>query len=317
MASALNVSGLTDYVNIHKDELFIKATVGARSLELVEIMSDVKWKDALQYLDSEVVLADGSVCGFNPQGSDVFTERYIETKAVKVEKEWCQKDFEKKAANYALRWEAGRETLPFEQKIAESNMNAIKEAVERLVWRGDATIGIDGWLAQATAETLVTNVTFATGSTTIAKVDAMVAAIPAKALAKGLEAGGMKIIGSKTQSHLVMIDTRNCAISARGAQELLADLGIHVRIAQVLTDNPNIKYDAVRFSSLPATTRGIKASQMEKLGMLIGQFLSKPDDENGKALLSKVSGYTSTLPALEKKYFDQSVAKLISGELED
>lgn len=139
----------------------------------------------------------------------------------------------------------------------------------------------------------------------------------AKALAKGLEAGGMKIIGSKTQSHLVMIDTRNCAISARGAQELLADLGIHVRIAQVLTDNPNIKYDAVRFSSLPATTRGIKASQMEKLGMLIGQFLSKPDDENGKALLSKVSGYTSTLPALEKKYFDQSVAKLISGELED
>ena len=186
MASALNVSGLTDYVNIHKDELFIKATVGARSLELVEIMSDVKWKDALQYLDSEVVLADGSVCGFNPQGSDVFTERYIETKAVKVEKEWCQKDFEKKAANYALRWEAGRETLPFEQKIAESNMNAIKEAVERLVWRGDATIGIDGWLAQATAETLVTNVTFATGSTTIAKVDAMVAAIPAKALAKGV-----------------------------------------------------------------------------------------------------------------------------------
>ena len=166
--------------------LFIKATVGARSLDLVEIMGDVKWKDALQYLDSEVVLADGSVCGFNPQGSDVFTERYIETKAVKIEKEWCAKDFEKKAGNYQLRYEAGRESLPYEQKIAESNMNAIKEAVERLVWRGNATIGIDGWLAQATAETLVTDVTFATGSTTIAKVDAMVAAIPAKALAKGV-----------------------------------------------------------------------------------------------------------------------------------
>lgn len=186
MASAFNLSGLTDYVNIHKDELFIKATVGARSLDLVEIMGDVKWKDALQYLDSEVVLADGSVCGFNPQGSDVFTERYIETKAVKIEKEWCAKDFEKKAGNYQLRYEAGRESLPYEQKIAESNMNAIKEAVERLVWRGNATIGIDGWLAQATAETLVTDVTFATGSTTIAKVDAMVAAIPAKALAKGV-----------------------------------------------------------------------------------------------------------------------------------
>lgn len=186
MANTVSVSGLTDYVNIHKDELFINATVGARSLELVEIMGNVKYKDALQYLDSEVVLADGSNCGFNPQGSDVFSERYIETKAVSVDKEFCWKDFEKKAVNYQLAWEAGREKLPFEQKIAESNMNAIKDAVERLVWRGNASLGIDGWLAQATAETLVTDVTFATGSTTIAKVDAMVAAIPAKALAKGV-----------------------------------------------------------------------------------------------------------------------------------
>lgn len=183
---ALNVSGLTDYVNIHRDELFIKATAGAKSLDYVEVMGDVKWKDALQYLDSTIVLADGSVCGFNPQGSDVFSERYIETKAVKVEKEFCGKDFEKKAANYQLRWEAGRETLPFEEKIALSNMNAIQDALEHLVWRGEASLEIDGWLAQATAETLVTDVTWASGSTTIAKVDAMVANIPAKALAKGV-----------------------------------------------------------------------------------------------------------------------------------
>lgn len=186
MASAINVSGLTDYVKNHSDELFIKATAGAKTLDYVDVMGDVKYKDALNYLDSTVVLADGSVCGFNPQGSDVFTERYIETKAVKVEKEWCQKDFEKKAQNYQLRWEAGRETLPFEEKIAQSNMNAIQEAVEHLVWRGDSTLGIDGWIEQATGETLVTDVTFASGSTTIAKIDAMVAAIPARALAKGV-----------------------------------------------------------------------------------------------------------------------------------
>lgn len=186
MASAFNVSGLTDYVKNHSDELFVKGTAGARSLEYVEIMPNVKYKDALNYLDSEIVLADGSVCGFNPQGSDVFTERFIETKAVKVEKEWCAKDLEKKAQNYQLMWEAGRETLPFEEKIAESNMNRVQDAVERLVWRGDATVGIDGWLAQATGETLVTDVTFASGSTTIAKIDAMVAAIPAKALEEGV-----------------------------------------------------------------------------------------------------------------------------------
>lgn len=186
MATTLNVSGLTDYVNIHKDELFIKATAGARSLEHVEIMPNVKYKDALQYLDSEVVLADGSVCGFNPAGSDVFTERYIETKAVKVEKSWCAKQFEKKAANYQLKWEAGRETLPFEQKLAESNMNRIQDAIERVVWRGDSTVGIDGWLAQATGETLTVKVTIPTGSTVTSAIDSVVAAIPAKALAKGV-----------------------------------------------------------------------------------------------------------------------------------
>ena len=186
MATTLNISGLTDYVKIHADELFTKATAGARSLELVEIMPDVKYKDALQYLDSEIVLADGSVCGFNPQGADNFTERYVETKPVKVEKSWCAKDFEKKAAGLQLRWEAGRETLPFEQKIAESNMNAIQDAVENLVWKGNSSLGIAGWLAQASAETLVTDVAFASGSTTIAKIDAMVAAIPARALAKGV-----------------------------------------------------------------------------------------------------------------------------------
>lgn len=186
MATTLNISGLTDYVKIHSDELFTKATAGARSLELVEIMPDVKYKDALQYLDSEIVLADGSVCGFNPQGADNFTERYVETKPVKVEKSWCAKDFEKKAAGLQLRYEAGRENLPFEQKLAESNMNAIQDAVENLVWKGNSSLGIAGWLAQATGETLVTDVAFASGSTTIAKIDAMVAAIPSRALAKGV-----------------------------------------------------------------------------------------------------------------------------------
>ena len=146
MATTLNISGLTDYVKTHRDELFVKATAGAKTLDYVDIMTDVKWKDAIQFLDSEIVLADGSVCGFNPQGSDVFTERYIETKAVKVEKEWCAKDFEKKVQGLELKWEAGRENLPASQKLAESNMNRIQDAVERLVWRGNASLGIDGWI---------------------------------------------------------------------------------------------------------------------------------------------------------------------------
>lgn len=136
----------------------------------------------------------------------------------------------------------------------------------------------------------------------------------AKALSRGLIEGGMKIISSGTESHMVMIDSKNCAISARGAQELLADLGIHVRISQVLTSNPNVKFDAVRFSALPATTRGITKDQMETLGRAIGIYLSKPDDVNARKVNKLVVSLTSTLPTLEPKYMDPVVSNLFKKE---
>lgn len=184
MANTLNINSLPDYIQEHKDELFINAVLGAKTLGLVEIMPNVKWKDALNYLDSEVVLQDGSNCGWNPQGEDTFSQRFIETKAVEVEKEFCWKDFEKKYMNYQLLWEAGREKLPFEQKIADSNMNAIQDAVEDLVWQGDATLGISGFVADAREEGTV--VDFETGQTASDKIDAVVAALSYKMLKKGV-----------------------------------------------------------------------------------------------------------------------------------
>ena len=185
MANTLNINTLPDYTKEHRDELFINAVLGGKTLGLVEIMPNVKYKDALNYLDSEVVLADGSECGWNPQGSDTFSQRYIETVAVEVEKEFCWKDFEKKYMNYQLLWEAGREKLPFEEKIAQSQMNAIQDAIEDLVWKGDSGLSIDGFIAAAEAESAA-SVTFETGQTVSDKIDAVVAALTTKMLKKGV-----------------------------------------------------------------------------------------------------------------------------------
>lgn len=182
--NTLNLKELPDYIQEHRDELFIKATLGSKTLGYVEIMPNVKYKDALNYLDSEVVLQDGSICGWNPAGEDTFSQRYIETKAVEVEKEFCWKDFEKKYMNYQLLWEAGREKLPFAEKIAQSNMNAIQDAVETLVWQGNGTLGISGFVADARAEGIT--VDFETGQTVSAKIDAIIAAADARMLKKGL-----------------------------------------------------------------------------------------------------------------------------------
>lgn len=187
MATVLNISALPDYVKEHRDELFVKATLGAKSLDYIEIMPNVKFKDALNYLDSTVVLQDGSVCGWNPQGTDTFSQRTIETVAVEVEKEYCWKDFEKKYMNYQLLWEAGREKLPFEEKLAQGNMVAIQEAIEDLVWQGNTGLSISGLINDIKADSAsTTNVEFESGQTVSDRIDAMVAAAPLIAIKKGM-----------------------------------------------------------------------------------------------------------------------------------
>lgn len=187
MATELNISALTDYVNERKDELFVKSTLGSKTFDYLELMTGVKYKDALNYLDSEVVIQDGSDCDWNPNGADVFTQRYIEVKPLEVQKSWCWKEFRKKYMNYQLQWEAGRETLPFEEKIVQSNMSALKDAIEVMLWQGDSGLTVDGIIDIIEAESASTNnVEFESGATVTAKIDSIVAALPMAALRKGV-----------------------------------------------------------------------------------------------------------------------------------
>ena len=187
MATSLNV--VTGYVQNHKDELITKASLDAKTLRYVEVMPNVKWKDALNYLDSEVAFQDGSQCDFNPNGSDTFSEKTIETKAIKVEKSWCYKDWEKTAQNYQLMWEAGRITIPWEQKVADSNLAKIQEAVEDLVWQGDSGLSIDGFVKLITeieSGSTIAASGLTSASTVAEKIDAVVEAIPQRAIKKGV-----------------------------------------------------------------------------------------------------------------------------------
>lgn len=185
MANTLTNS-LPDYIENKKDELFVKAVASTKTLDYIEIMPSVKYKENLNYLDSTVVLADGSECGWNPQGTDTFSARTIEVHPVTVQKEFCWKDLRKTYANYQLNFEAGRETLPFEEKIAQSQIAAINKEVEKGVWQGISAAHVDGFLAQMAADSAVIDVNITEQADIIAKVEAVIAAIPAGALEKGV-----------------------------------------------------------------------------------------------------------------------------------
>lgn len=181
---AINVSTLPDYIQANRDELFVKAIASTKTLDYIESMLGVKGKAALNYLDSTVVLADGESCGWNPQGDDTFTQKTVETKLVTVNKEFCAKQMRSKWMSYDLSLAAGRENLPFEQKIADSNVAAIKKAVEKLIWQGDTTLGLDGLLKQINTEAGAIKVNG--GTTILEKIGKVIAAIPAGALEKGV-----------------------------------------------------------------------------------------------------------------------------------
>ena len=181
---AINVSALPEYIQENRDELFVKAIASTKTLDYIESMLGVKGKAALNYLNSTVVLADGESCGWNPQGDDTFTQKTVETKLVAVNKEFCAKQMRSKWMSYDLSLAAGRENLPFEQKIAESNVAAIKKAVEKLIWQGDTGLGIDGLLKQIKAEE--NSIKVNGGTTILEKIGKVIAAIPAGALEKGV-----------------------------------------------------------------------------------------------------------------------------------
>ena len=181
---AINVSALPEYIQENRDELFVKAIASTKTLDYIESMLGVKGKAALNYLNSTVVLADGESCGWNPQGDDTFTQKTVTTKLVAVNKEFCAKQMRSKWMSYDLSLAAGRENLPFEQKIADSNVAAIKKAVEKLIWQGDTSLGIDGLLKQIKAEESAVKVNG--GTTILEKIGKVIAAIPAGALEKGV-----------------------------------------------------------------------------------------------------------------------------------
>ena len=186
-ANTLDFSALEEYVNIHRDELLVKASLGTKTMDYLDIMPRVKHKEAIPYLDSEIELHKAT-CDWLPDGKDTIFERFIEVTPLESQKEYCWLDFQNYFMNYQMNIEAGREELPFEEKFAESNLNKIQEAVEDMLWQGNKDLNIDGILSVITGVDSASTIAVETesGESVTSRIDAVVAALPMTALKKGV-----------------------------------------------------------------------------------------------------------------------------------
>ena len=174
---------LPEYVEQNKTQLYVDSVIPDET-KWFDWMLGVKHAEALHTLDSEVVLQAQS-CGWNPSGNDSLSERYVLVHLVEIEKEICYSILKETYLNYSYKWEAGLEGNDFFAKWAESNVAAVKRAVNELAWAGDSGLSITGFIADI-EEVSGDTITFGSGDTAVAKVDAMVAGLTAKMLRKGV-----------------------------------------------------------------------------------------------------------------------------------
>lgn len=173
---AFDLTQLTSYVEENRLPLIKKAVLGGKTIGLINLQTDIKGSAAINLIDVNPALQEGG-CGWNAQGGATLSQRVINTKLLKSNQAYCDKDFTSYWANYMVKVAAGKEQLPFEEYITDMTIAKINEGVEKMVWQGDSSKGaeFDGFLKVLGAEDEVITVN---GTGAAAAIKAAYMAIP-------------------------------------------------------------------------------------------------------------------------------------------
>lgn len=180
------VTSLPEYIDQNRLPLISKTMLGAKTVGLVTLESDVKAKTALNILSTNVEFGDGSTCGWDEAGSATMSQRYIEPAFLKVNMSFCDKNLLNKWASHQVQLAAGHETLPFEEKFIGDIVDGVDEKIEKLVWVGDADNDneFDGYYTILAGENDTIKVQVVAGTSAYSAIKAVYAAIPASIVMK-------------------------------------------------------------------------------------------------------------------------------------
>lgn len=158
---ALNVNDITGYVEEQRLPLIKKTVIGADTITKANLQTGIKGSGALNILNTEVVLGDGSNCGWNEAGESKVSQRVLKTGAIKVNMSFCDKKLLDTWMNYEVKVAAGQKELPFAEDFIGGVIDSIKAANEKQIWQGDTNgsaanlTNFDGFLTILSGETSV------------------------------------------------------------------------------------------------------------------------------------------------------------------
>ena len=187
---AFDVTGLTDYVDQNRDGLIGKTVAGAKSTRILDLQTGFKSAGAINRLDTDVILQDGSTCGFNASGTTDLDQRVLTVGEIKVQESLCVRDLNKKYTQHQVKPGSKDDEVPFAEDYTSIKTKKINHTNEVAIWQGDTTSGtanlarFDGLIKIIDAATGVidgntSSATAITAANIIGLVNDMYAAIPA------------------------------------------------------------------------------------------------------------------------------------------
>ena len=116
----------------------------------------------------------------------------------------------------------------------------------------------------------------------------------AKALAKKLEEGGIRLVSGGTDNHLLLLDVTTLGLTGKEAEALLTEVNITTNKNTIPkeTQSPFVT-SGVRVGTAALTTRGMNEAEMEEIGQMIIDTLKKsvPPEETKQRVLDLVDKF--------------------------
>jgi glycine hydroxymethyltransferase len=102
----------------------------------------------------------------------------------------------------------------------------------------------------------------------------------AKRLAQVLVDHGFRLVSGGTDNHLMLVDVFSKGITGKAAEAALGKAGITVNKNAIPFDrNPPLVASGIRVGTPAVTTRGMRETEMDRIGELMARVLATPDDE--------------------------------------
>lgn len=157
MANTLNTQGLTTYVNANRDILASQLITMSPSTKWLNIQNGITTDTAIHGVLTDVEIQDGKACGFNAAGTQTITERKLTPAFLKVNNQYCAKDFYGTYKHYETKVALGKSPLPLEEALINDVIKAVANENERLIWSGKKASGdlVDGFTTIIAADSSI------------------------------------------------------------------------------------------------------------------------------------------------------------------